>query len=292
MGEPVGFIGLGAMGGPMARNIAAGGHEVVAFDIAGTAERAPQGAVSAASAAEVARAAPIVLLSLPSIEAGLAVVDEIAGSGTPAGRVVVDASTVGPDVARDAHGRLAAAGIDYVDAPVSGQAFKAIEGTLSVMFSGPPRIFERVRPILDCIAANVFNVGESPGQGQLMKVINNYLSISSFVTTSEALALGERRGLAMGAMLDVVNASTGQNFTTSQTFPRHVLTGRYDVNGASEILPKDLGLFVDAAARDGAPRYLAEASLRVVEAFARAHPGADQSEIYRFVRDGELDGGG
>ena len=84
-----------------------------------------------------------------------------------------------------------------------------------------------------------------------------------------------------------LNASTGQSFTTRQMFPEHVLTGTYDMNGASAILPKDLGLFVEAAARDGAPRYLAEASMRVVEAFARAHPQADQSEIYPFIRDRE-----
>jgi len=289
VGERIGVIGLGAMGGPMARNIAAGGHEVVAFDAAGTAQRAPPGAIAARSAAEVARAAPIVLLSLPDIEAGLSVVEAIAASGPTPGTIVADASTMGPDAAREAHRRLAAAGIDYVDAPVSGQALKAIDGTLSIMFSGPTAVFERLEPIFSCIASNVFKVGEQPGQGQLMKLVNNYLSISSFVTTSEAVAFGVRNGLGMASILDVLNASTGENFTSRQTFPKHVLTGSYDMNGVSTIMTKDLGLFVEAAARDGAPRYLAEAALRVVEAFASAQPQADQSEIYRFIRDGGFD---
>jgi 3-hydroxyisobutyrate dehydrogenase-like beta-hydroxyacid dehydrogenase len=291
MNERIGVIGLGAMGGPMAHNIAAGGYEVVAFDIAGTLPRAPAGAVSAESAAALACAAPVVLLSLPDIAAGLAVVDEIATSGAAPGTIVVDASTMGPEAAREAHRRLAGAGMVYVDAPVSGQAPRAIAGTLSVMFSGPETIFERLRPILSCIATNVFQVGELPGQGQLMKVVNNYLSISSFVTASEAIAFGVREGLDMATILAVVNASTGESFTTRETFPRHVLTGTYDMNGISTIMAKDLGLFVEAAARGGAPRFLAEAAMRVIEAFAESHPEADQTEIYPFIRDGGFDPG-
>ena len=279
MTERIGMIGLGAMGAPMAANIAAGEHELVAFDIAGTAARAPKGTINARSAGEVARTAPIVLLSLPTIAADLSVVDEIVASGATRGTVVVDTSTIGQDAARTAHQRLARVGIDYVDAPVSGQALRAVEGTLSVMYAGPVAIFERLAPLFSCIASNAFHVGECAGQGQLMKVINNYLSISSFVTSSEAIAFGTRHGLDMGTILNVMNASTGQNFTTSQTFPRHVLPETYDMNGVSTIMPKDLGLFVEAAKRDGAPRYLAEATMRVVEEFAKAHPQADQSAI-------------
>ena len=283
--ETIGFIGLGNIGKPIADNIARAGFDMVVFDIAGTAERAPEGAAAAASSSEVAERSSAIFLSLPTLAAFEAVVAEIAEAKVGEGTVVVNASTVGPAAAVAAHDRLRANGIAYVDAPVSGSVFRAAEGTLSVMFSGDPALFTRLRPALDAIGTNIFNLGPEAGQGQRMKVLNNYLAISAFATTSEALAYGEKGGLDLKTMLDIVNVSSGQNFVAEQIFPRFVLTETYESAGAAAITRKDLSLFVEGAKAEGRPHEVAEAVLRVIEAFDDAQPGVDQTLIYPFVRD-------
>lgn len=283
--ETIGFIGLGNMGAPMAANVARAGVDMVVYDIAGTAERAPDGVQIGTSVADVARRSTAVLLSLPSIKAGAQVIEEIAGSGAPDGLVVINTSTVGPAAALECSDRLAEKTIAYADAPISGGAFRAQEGTLSVMYSGDAAIFKRLKPVFDAMAANVFFVGDTAGQGQRMKVLNNYLAISAFVTTSEALAYGAAGGLDMKTMLDVVNASSGQNFPSLHMFPKYVLPEDYTSGAAAAIVAKDIGLFVESAGAEGCARHVAQAALDIVQAFADDDPQADQMCIYPFVRD-------
>ncbi len=283
--EAVGFVGLGHMGAPMAAHVAGAGRELVAFDIAGTQARAPAGAVCAGSTEQVAAAAGVIFLSLPDVAAGREVVGRIAGAAAP-GALVVDTATVGPAAAREAHALLAARGIGYVDAPVSGMAARAREGTLISMYSGSAADLERVRPLVSRYSARLVHVGTAPGQGQTMKLVNNFLAISHFVTTSEAIATGLRGGLDMGVMLEVIEGATGQNFVASHVFPRHMATETYDSGGAATLPRKDLSLFVAAAGEMGAPRHVARATLEVLDAFADSEPESDQSAIYRFIRDG------
>ena len=163
--EVVGFIGLGNMGKPMANNITRAGYEMVAFDIAGTAERAAEGATIAASVRDVAEQSTTVFLSLPTLVANTDVATEIAESNVREGLVVVNTSTVGARVAVEAHKRLSEKGVGYADAPVSGGASGARKGTLTVIFSGDATLFTRLQPLFDIIGANSFNVGSEPGQG-------------------------------------------------------------------------------------------------------------------------------
>ncbi len=283
--ETIGFIGLGNIGKPIADNIARAGFDLVVFDIAGTAERAPDGAAAAASAGEVAARSSAVFLSLPSVAAVDQVVGEIADAAVGEGIVVVNTSTVGPSVALAAHDRLQQKGIAYVDAPVSGGVFRAREGKLSVMFSGEAALLTRLRPVLDAFGTNIFDIGAGPGQGQRMKLLNNSLVISAFVSVSEALAYGEKGGLDMKTMLDVVNVSTGQNFVTEQVFPRYVLTETYASAGAAAIIRKDLSLFIEAAEAEGRQHDIATAALNFIEEFDDAMPGVDQLRMYPFIRD-------
>ena len=283
--EKVGFIGLGNIGKPMANNIARAGFKMVVFDIAGTAERAPDGAEIASSATEVAQRSTAIVLCLPSLAALDDVVAEISESGVGDGVVVVNTSTVGPQAAVAAHDRLREKGIAYVDAPVSGNVFRSRAGELTVMYSGEAALFTRLRPVFDAIGANIFNIGAGTGQGQRMKVLNNSVVVSNFVGTSEALAYGEKGGLDMKTMLDVLNVSSGQNFLTQHFFAHFVLTETYDSAGAAAIIRKDASLFVEGAKAEGCRHQITKAALGVLEEFDDARPGVDQSLIYPYVRD-------
>lgn len=280
----IGFIGLGNMGRGMAANVAAKGHAMIVHDLAGTADRAPEGAVIAQSNAEVARRSRVVAISLPSVAANKAVIEEIAEVGR-AGQIVLDTNTIGVAAARENAARLAEVGIRYVDSPVSGLAVRAREGTLASMAAGAVEDFEAVRPVIEGYSRVVFHVGTEPGLGQRMKLVNNAMCISQYVITSEALAYGENGGLGVDAMLEVINESSGMNFATSFIFPLYVATGRYDESGAEAHVPcKDIGLYIDGAAEEGTPKAAIEAAYEIFRAFTDENPKQDQMRIYPFVK--------
>ena len=282
--ERVGVIGLGAMGGPIAARLAAAGHALVGVDTAGSAERLPPGAVAANSTAEVVRRAGVVFLSLPDGAAVSLVAREIAGAGPPAGRLVVDLSTIGIAVAEAVARSLAAAGIAFLDAPVSGGVQGARAGSLAVMAAGARESFERARPILAAFAKNVFHVGERPGQGQAMKLLNNFLSATAMAATSEAVTFGEAHGLDLALMISVLNASTGRNTATSDKFPKRVLSGSYDAGFKAALMAKDVRLYHEAVREAGTSSTVGGSVAAVLERFGRATPEADFTRLYPFMR--------
>ena len=279
----IAFIGLGVMGAPMAANIVAGGFELVAFDAAGTAERLPPGASAATSLSDVVQQADTVLLSVPDGSITLAIVEEITGIDDRRCTVVIDLSTVGPIAARHAAERLAAVGIAYTDGHVSGGVAGARAGTIALMFGGPAAVFEAHRELLASFAGNVFHVGEQAGQGQAMKLVNNFLSATALAASSEALALGQAFELDLATMLDVINVSTGRNSATSDKFPNRVLTGSYDTGFFTRLMAKDVRLFNSVAAEAGTAHEVSEAIEAVWDAFDAAMPGSDFSEIWKYV---------
>ncbi|MDG2284520.1 MAG: NAD(P)-binding domain-containing protein, partial [Alphaproteobacteria bacterium] len=179
--EVFGFIGLGNMGQPMARNAKQTGLAMVVHDIAGTADRAPDGAEIAQSNGEVARRAGVIALSLPTVDANRAVIKELADAGH-AGSLIVDTCTIGAEAAAENAAILKAVGIDYLDSPVSGLKFRAEDGTLASMAAGSKEAVERARPLIEGYSRVLYHVGTDAGQGQRMKVVNNALCISSYVT--------------------------------------------------------------------------------------------------------------
>ena len=285
MTDRIGFIGLGNIGKPIADNIVRGGYEMSVYDIAGTSERAPEGAYVSASITEVAERSSVILLCLPSLSAIEAVVAEIIQADVADGTVVVNTSTAGPTAAIAAHDQLRVKGISYADAPISGSVFLAGEGRLAVMFSGESGLFERLKPVFNTFGNNLFNLGVETGHGQRMKVLNNCLIHTAFVITSEALAFGEKGGLDMKTMLDVINVSSGQNFATHHFFPNHVLTETYDSASQIAISRKDIGLFVDEAKTQGCRHVVAELVSDVITEFDEESPGVDQTMIYPLTRD-------
>lgn len=279
---PYGFAGLGNMGGPMAANIAAGGFDLTVYDKAGTRERAPDGAKIADSLAEVA-AVETLFMCLPDGPVVLEVAADLAALKERRVKTVVDLSTVGIAAAEEAHGVLAAAGITYVDAPVSGGQAGARAGTISVMWAGPEGSMDAYLDVLKTFSGNPFHVGTRAGQGQAVKLLNNFLSATAMVATSEAMAFAVTQGLDMQTVLDVVNVSSGMNTATRDKFPQRVVTGSYDAGFATKLLTKDVRLYIENVRKSGTPD--AVGSL-IADTWRRADesmPGSDFTRIYEFL---------
>jgi 3-hydroxyisobutyrate dehydrogenase len=240
----VGVVGLGNMGGRIARRLVDGGEDVVGFDV-DAARAADAGARAATSLAELAGAADVALLSLPDSTAIEAVVDELEGH-LREGQVVVDLSTAAPASTVAIHDRLAARGVAYVDAGISGGAAGAEAGTLTIMAGGEAEALDVVRPVLAHFAATVHHMGAS-GSGHVAKLINNFLNAISLAATAEAMVAGRKAGLDLRQLLEVINASSGVNFATLNRFPR-IVEGDYLEGGlTSDLMAKDVMLYLDLA---------------------------------------------
>lgn len=282
----VGFIGLGNIGQPIARRIAEAGFAMTVYDIADLSRRAPPAARRVRSVAE-ATAVDVLFLCLPSVQASASVVDEVlAAVSLP--KILVEASTIGPVAARAAAAKLAAGGVTYVDSPVSGGVARAREGKLATMIAGSEEGIEQVRPVLEAYCDRIYRVGSEPGQGQAMKLVNNYASIVCMIGTSEAIAYGTTQGLAMKTMLEVINASSGQSFVSRTLFPSHIANGAFDSGAALGIVGKDLALFVDAARAAGSMCEIGRQTQEIFRRFAATVPSHDDwLRIYEFIRRGE-----
>jgi 3-hydroxyisobutyrate dehydrogenase len=244
MSETIGFVGLGNMGGRIARRLVDGGERVVGHDADPEREQVV-GVEPAASAGEVAQAADVTLLSLPDSSVVEAVIDALHDATRP-GQVVVDLSTAAPSSTRAIHERLAARGVAYVDAGISGGAAAAEKGTLTIMAGGEPDALDRVRPLLAHFAQHVHHMGPS-GSGHVAKLINNFLNGVSLAASAEAMVAARKSGLDLRQFLDVVNTSSGVNFATLNRFPR-IVEGDYLEGGlTSNLMAKDLMLYLDLA---------------------------------------------
>jgi 3-hydroxyisobutyrate dehydrogenase len=280
----VGFVGLGNMGTALCANLVASGVPIIAFDIAGTEERAPESALCAASLAEVASAS-VVVLSLPDGKALAAVTDELLGVSGRRTTHVVDTSTVGTMAAHQAYRRFAEGRITYVDAPVSGGVAGAKKRTVAIMFAGDDRSYHYLTPVLAGMSDRCFHVGEQPGMGQVMKMANNFLSATALAATSEAVAFGVAAGLDPSVMVEVLNGSSGQSSATTDKFPNHVINGRYASGFTNDLMAKDLSLYRDAVTELGTTFEVGATTVDVWERFAEAEPGADFTRIYPFVKE-------
>lgn len=285
----IGFVGAGAMGGPMVRRLIAHGHGVLVCDRDGTAREAARaaGADIADSPAEVASQARHVFASLPTpdiVEAVALGPDGVAAGG--AVEIFVDLSTSGPDMAVRLAEGLSGKGIVAVDAPVSGGIAGASAGTLAVMASGPRPAFDAVEGILRIIGSNTFHIGEAPGSGQMMKIVNNLLSATAMAATGEAVVLGVKAGLDPDVMVEVFNASSGMNTATRDKFPRAVLPRSFDFGFRTELLAKDVRLCVDQAERLGVPMWVGQAVRQWWSyAHARGGDGEDFTNIVRYMEE-------
>jgi 3-hydroxyisobutyrate dehydrogenase len=278
----VGFVGLGNMGSVLAANLVSTGHDVVAHDRAGDAG-SPEGAHFVASLAEVAVRSDVVVCSLPDGEASASVIGAIAAVDERRTAHVVETSTIGVAAARTNSELLAAAGVGYVDAPVSGGVAGARARTLSVMYAAPRDTCDAAAPVLAGLSDRRRCVGERPGMAQALKLANNFLSAIALAATSEAITFGVSAGLDIETMLEVLNVSSGQSQATSDKFPAQVVTGRFAAGFTNSLMCKDIDLYLRAAGELQSPSLLAGVTAAVWTRFCESEPDADFTRIYPFV---------
>jgi len=259
----VGFIGLGNMGWPMAKNILKAGnnvlqsdHKLHVFDLDKKRMvkfcKEESGALATAEASAVAKASNIIITMLPTGPIVHEVVAEMLASGAlTKGTIVVDMSSSEPAGTRELADILAKKGITLIDAPVSGGIPGATAGTLTLMIgSNDDKAVERVTPVLQTMSQKLFRTGPS-GSGDVMKALNNYLSGVNFRAASEAVAIGQKFGLDPALIIEIVNASTGRSFATEGAFKSQVLTGKYAAGFALGLLTKDVKIASDLAGELG-----------------------------------------
>ena len=286
----VGFIGLGNMGGRMARRLTGAGCEVLGYDpVAGKAAAA--GAIPADSVADAVTGGTCVLMSLPDSSVIERVVLGPAGvlENCRPGQVIVDLSTAAPSSTIWLHAVLAERGAEYLDAGISGGAAAAEQGTLTIMVGGAETALQSVAEVLKPLAAQVVYMGAS-GAGHTTKVLNNFLNAVSLAATAEVMVAARLAGLDLARLLEVINASSGVNFATLQRFP-HIIRGDYLEGGlTSALMTKDIVLYADCLRELGAPSLLASGPLA---AFGLANSLGYTDQISNRVVDaiGDLAGG-
>jgi len=263
----IGFIGLGNMGFHMARRLVEAGHQLVVNDTRpqAVARLIDMGAQAAASPAEIADRVETVIASLPTPDIVHAVATGPGGviEGQRVRRFI-DTSTTGSVMAKRIFARLAERDIVQIDSPVSGGVTGAAKGTLAVMASGPRQEVSLVEPVL-AVFGKVFFIGEQPGDGQTMKLANNFLSATAMAATAEAMVMGVKAGLDPRVMLDVINAGTGRNTATEHKFPKIVLPRTFDLGFTNGLMIKDVKLCLSEASNLGVPMQVAEAVMRMLQ---------------------------
>ena len=256
MTNPIGFIGLGAMGRPMAINLAESGQALVVCDLNPTATDilAQYGANVVVSVREVADQAETVLACMPSVAIAEDVVAEAAEGA--AIRHFVNLGTTGSKFSQVAAALLEENAVAYLDAPISGGPPGAEAATLSIMCSGSAAAFEAARAGLEAMSAKLTYLGEQAGAAQTMKLVNNIMSFCNLVAASEAFTLGAKAGLDPEQMVEVVNASSGRNSASMDKIPKAVLPRSFDYGGANYIIEKDLELWRQEAEAYKVPGYM------------------------------------
>ncbi len=248
---PVGFVGLGNMGGRMTKRLVEGGVAVTGYDVR-TEAAARAGATPAPSVQSVVQQCDLVLLSLPDSRVVESVVlgPEGIRDTCRAGQVVVDLSTASPDSTRRIHRLLAERGTHYLDAGISGGAAAADKGTLTLMVGGESAVLDQVRETLDLFSAHVYHLGES-GAGHTAKLLNNFLNAISLAATAEVMVAAKKAGLDLATLLDVINNSSGVNFASLNRFPR-IITGDYLEGGLTNaLMMKDVVLYSELMSQLG-----------------------------------------
>lgn len=251
----VGFVGVGMMGGPMCRNVLKGGHEVVVFDINpdALARVASPSTTVVASPKAVAEQVELIFTSLPmpaDVEQVILGENGIA-AGARSGSTIVDLSTNAPAMVKHIGEALSAKGIALLDGPVSGGVDGAEAATLAIMCGGEQAVFDRVKPILDCMGANVFLVGPL-GSGSIAKLCNNMVSFSNLAVASESLMLATRAGLNPRIMAEVMAASSGGSNSLKRV-ARKGLAGDWQQEFAVNLAHKDLTLALDLGRQTETP---------------------------------------
>jgi 3-hydroxyisobutyrate dehydrogenase len=275
----IGFLGLGAMGGPMARRLVQQGFPVVAFDVnaARAAAAAREGVTPAKSPAAAVETVDVVLSSLPNpgaVRAAYLGASGVVAAARP-GAVLVDLSTIDPGTWAEVADAARARGIESLGAPVSGGPADAGRGALVFLVGGDAAVLARVRPVLDALAAEVHHLGPL-GAGHIVKLVNNVMSMCNVAVAAEAMVLGVRAGMDPARLFEVLSTSGGRSHHFLKRFP-NVLKGDFTPHFSIALSRKDLSLALKMAESLGVPM-LATAIVRQVYEAAAAQ-GLDDVDM-------------
>lgn len=246
----VGVVGLGNMGGGVARNFHKAGVSLAVWDVAPEACRAFQGVAGVAIVppGEMAATCSVIFFVVPGTPEIASCFEGDNGvlARASEGLVIYDFTTSNPSATRELAARAAACGIAYLDAGMSGGAAGADAGTLSLMVGGDKAAFERTRDLLDMIANRIFYLGGS-GAGHTLKLIHNMVLHTIFLATCEGGRMAEAAGINLADMIDVFNVSNARSFISEVRFPRHILSGKWDGRSRVYNLHKDVSMAVGLA---------------------------------------------
>ncbi len=296
MTTSVGLIGLGAMGLGMAKSLRRAGYNVHVCDVRreAAADFARDGGVACASPAAVGAACTVVFSVVVNADQTEAVLfgKDGAAAAMQSGSVFAMCSTVPPAFAVGLEQRLEKLGLLFLDAPISGGAARAASGEMTMMTAGKPTVYVRCEAMLNAMAAKVYKLGESAGNGSKVKIINQLLAGVHIAAAAEAMALGIREGVAPDALYEVITNSAGNSWMFENRMA-HVLAGDYTPLSAVDIFVKDLGLVLDTARATKFPLPLSAAAHQMfMLASSAGHGREDDSAVIKIFPGIDLPGAG
>jgi 3-hydroxyisobutyrate dehydrogenase len=284
----VGFVGIGMMGLPMAKRIAGHGYPLQVYDTSAVAMKeicAVSGVQAAGSLADIGRGCEVVILMLPDSTVVKKVLfgekDGLAAH-LKQGSAVIDMSSSNPSVTRELGPRLEAAGVAFIDAPVSGGVKRAVDGSLAIMAGGEHAVIERVKDLFLTMGKSVIETGML-GSGHAMKALNNYVSAAGLLAACEALKVGADFGIAPDKIVAVLNAGTGKNNSTENKLMQFVVSGLFNSGFSLALMRKDINIATDLAKSVGTDTLLGEVLLKSWTDADAKLKGADHTEIFRML---------
>lgn len=264
----VGFIGIGAMGKPMARNLLKAGYDLTVSDVSkeAVAELVEAGAKSADNPKAVALASDLVITMLPNFQIVQSVMLGESGvlAGAEKGMTLIDMSSVSPTQTRQIAPMAEKLGINYLDAPVSGGVAGAEKGTLTIMVGGAASVIKKVMPVFQAMGQKIYHVGDV-GAGDAMKIVNNLLLGVNMAALSEALVLGAKAGLDPQMMRDIIGTSSGGSYALEAKMPNFILKGNFEPGFAIDLQYKDLELASQTGKDLGMPLFLGNLAQQIFE---------------------------
>ncbi|MBX5088180.1 NAD(P)-dependent oxidoreductase [Rhizobium lentis] len=284
----VAFIGLGAMGQPMAQHLVSAGFEVVGFDLSQDARQtlAKAGGHAAETMPDAMKGADYVITMLPNgrIVRDALLTDNACGGLRP-NALVVDMSSSAPNDTRELGVELVARGLRLVDAPVSGGVKRAVSGTLTIMVGGSETDIEEAEPLLKVIGSQIFKTGPV-GSGHAMKAINNFVSGAGVLAAIEAVVLGRSFGLEPHTIVDILNSSSGKNNATEVKMKQFILSETFGSGFALGLMAKDIRIAADLAKTLGLRLEALSSTANAWDAAQKElGPAEDHTRIIRYVMD-------
>lgn len=291
----IGFVGIGAMGTPMAGHLAKAGHKLVIFDAdpkrSASFASAHQVEV-AANLTELGRASDIVITMLPDGKIVRKVIcgendgfKDCIAAGLRAGATVIDMSSSSPLGTRELGALLEKRGVKLIDAPVSGGVKRAVTAELAIMVGGDPAILEQCRPLIEKMGTQIFTAGPL-GAGHAIKALNNYVSAAGLVAACEAVIAAKRFGMDPNIVVDILNASSGMNNTTKVKVKQFMLPGAFNAGFTMGLMTKDVRTALEIVQETKTPTLLAEPCTAIWDDAAKTlGPAADHTAMFRFLEE-------